>query len=120
MSIDSCVITATTSNPYEGKLLCAQPYIGWTPLTDVRVDICDSSYPQKYDVNVDELYYQGLAGERSASDTISLHQRSNASNELTNDIENSIDTSTESSNLKNTKYNIRKIKPDVNSKLKRV
>ena len=35
-------------------------------------------------------------------------------------IKDSTDTSTEPSDLKNTKSNIRKIKPDINSKLKRV
>lgn len=129
MNIDSGVITTTTINPCEGNLLCTQSYNRWASCADVRVDTCDSSYPPNYDVGSGGFHYPGLvydgsyprwyniSGGMSASSGISVGQWSNV---ITNDIENQIDTSTEPSYLKNTKTNIRKIKPDINSKLKRI
>jgi hypothetical protein len=61
--------------------------------------VYDGSYPPTYNVRGEILYARDV---------------------LTNYIANPPDTSTEPSDLKNTKANIRKIKPDVNSKLKRI
>ena len=128
MNIDSGVITTTTINPCEGNLLCTQSYNRWASCAGVRVDTYDSSYPPNYDVSSGGFHYPGLVYDGSypmwhtissgaTSIGISAGQWSNV---ITNDIENQIDTSTEPSYLKNTKTNIRKIKPDINSKLKRI
>ena len=66
--------------------------------------VYDSSYPPTYNISGGILYSPNIG----------------VSYENYVGIENPPDTSTEPSNLKNTKSNIRKIKPDVNSKLKRV
>lgn len=65
--------------------------------------VYDGSYPPTYNISGGILY---VKQEPVDVQTI--------------DIENSTDTSTEPSDLKNTKSNIRKIKPDINSDLKRV
>lgn len=115
------IIPEIKITPPDGELLYHSPYTGEMTNIDTRVDVqCapgfskvdwdgvhdsssgvvyDGSYPPTYNVRGGLLYARDV---------------------LTNYIANPPDTSTEPSDLKNTKANIRKIKPDVNSKLKRV
>lgn len=98
--------------PPEGELLYVNPYTKEWADIDMHGDIQithDYSgliydlYPPTYNVKGGILY---------------VDQRHD--DVLTMDIGNSIDTSTEPSDLKNTKSNIRTIKQDNNSKLKRI
>lgn len=69
---------------------------------------------------------QGLVYDRSypptygVSDLSAEYQWPDVETARMNYIANPTDTSTEPSDLKNTKTNIRKIKPDINSELKRI
>lgn len=113
MSIDSSIVPEIKITPPEGELLYLDPYTGEMTNIDTRVDVqgalsysglvYDRSYPPTYNISGGILYV-----EQEPVDVQTI------------DIENSIDTSTEPSDLKNTKTNIRKIKPDINSELKRV
>lgn len=67
--------------------------------------VYDGSYPPTYNVR---------------GGILCVDQGFDDSDVITIDIANLPDTSAEPNDLKNTKTNIRKIKPDVNSKLKRV
>ena len=66
--------------------------------------VCDDSYPPTYNIKGGILY----------NDKVGVECENYVG------VEDSIGTSMEPSNLNNTKSNIRKIKPDNNSKLKRV
>jgi hypothetical protein len=134
MSIDSSVVPSTSINPYDGKLLCVQPYIreratideygnvqitpncsgvSWDGVFDSHQTypglVYDGSYPPTYNVKGGILYVQDYGGEILYASDVQV-----------NDVEITKDISTEPDDLKNTKANIRKIKPDINSKLKRV
>lgn len=79
--------------------------VDWDEVHDSSSGVVyDGSYPPKYNVRGGILYSPNIGA---------LYENYVG-------IKNPTDTSTESSDLKNIKANIRKIKPDVNSKLKRV
>lgn len=99
--------------------------------------IYDQSYPPTYDVrekaDCSNLVYKGayplynVAGGilyvdqgPNVIDSAAEHKWKEVEGLYINDIGDSTDTSTEPSDLNNTKSNIRKIKPDINSELKRV
>ena len=116
MSIDSSIVPVIAMDPPDGKLLyadtsiCIGKFNGINSQIDVQGDISysglvyDRSYPPTYGVidSTAELQWPDAATARI------------------NYIANPPDTSDEPSDLKNTNVNIRKIKPDANSKLKRV
>lgn len=115
MSIDSSIVPEIKITPPDGELLYVNPYIGGKAEIDeygniqithgyLRAD-WGSSSPLIYNVTGGILY---------------VNQGPDDSDAITIDIGDSTDTSTEPSDLKNTKSNIREIKPDINSELKRV
>ena len=77
--------------------------------------VWDGSYPT--DNIKDGILY---LDQQNVIDLAPEHKWKEAEGVYINDIGDSTDTSTEPSDLKNTKSNIRKIKPDINSELKRV
>lgn len=100
--------------PPEGELLYINPYTGETSNIDVQGEpiysgLVYDSYPPTYNVKGGILYVQDYGGEI-------LY----ASDVQANDVKITKDISTKPIDLKNTNANIRKIKPDINSKLKRV
>lgn len=86
--------------------------------------VYDSSYPPTHGYTIASpnissgLLY--LSPGPDVIDSIAECQWKEVEGVYINDIENPTDTSTEPSDLNNTKSNIRKIKPDINSDLKRV
>ena len=137
MSIDSSIVPVMPMTPPDGKLLYASPYIGEKAEIDeygnlqithgyLSADwdgIYDQSYPPTYDViekaDCSNLVYKGAYPLYNVTGGI-LYVDQGHDDVLIMDIENPTDTSTEPSGLKNTKSNIRKIKPDINSELKRL
>jgi hypothetical protein len=149
MSIDSSVVPEIKITPPDGELLYVNPYIGEKTTIDeygnvqithgyLRAD-WDSSYPPTYKVKSDwdgvHDSVQGLVYGSSSPltynvaggilyvpdggdviDSAAECKWKEVKELYIADIENS----TEPSDLKNTKSNIRKIKPDINSELKRV
>lgn len=86
--------------------------------------VVDNSYPPTYDVkekaDCSNLVYKGAYPLYNVTGGILHGPNIGVSYENYVGIENPTDTSTEPSDLKNTKVNIRKIKPDINSELKRI
>ena len=133
-------------SPPDGELLYVNPYIGEKVTIDgygnvqitpgyLRTDwdgvydslpkykfdpsglVYDGSYPPTCNISGGILYVdQG----HDVIDSAAECQWKEVEGVYINDIANPPDTSTEPSDLKNTKSNIRKIKPDINSDLKRV
>jgi hypothetical protein len=147
MSIDSSIVPVMPMTPPDGELLYTSPYIGGKTTIDeygnvqithgyLRADwdgVVDNSYPPTYDVkekaDCSNLVYKGsyplynvTGGILYATNGVNVIDSAaeckwkEVKDLYIADIENS----TEPSDLKNTKSNIRKIKPDINSELKRV
>ena len=147
MSIDSSVVPEVKISQPDGELLYVNPYIGENVNIDehgnlqithgyLRAD-WDSSYPPTYKaipgwdgvhdsssgngkLDYSNLVYKGAYPLYNVIGGILYVNQGPDSDALTIDIGDSDDTSTEPSDLNNTKSNIRKIKPDNNSKLKRI
>lgn len=87
--------------------------------------VVDNSYPPTYDVKekadcLNLVYKCAYPLYNVTGGILYVNQGPDDSDTIAIDIGDSTDTSTEPSDLKNTKSNIRKIKPDINSELKRV
>jgi hypothetical protein len=135
-------------DPYTGEMTNIDTRVDVQGELSYSGVVCDSSYPPTYDVrekaDIDEygtvqithgyskvdwdgafdslplLVYDGsYPPTYNIKDGI-LYVSQGPEDVLTIDIANPTDTSTEPSDLKNIKTNIRKVKPDINSKLKRV
>lgn len=137
MSIDSSIVPEIKITPPDGKLLCVQPYIRERATIDeygnvqIAPDCSGASWDGVFDSHpwynvVDRTNYSGVLYKDSYPPTYNVidstaePQWPKVEGVHINDIGNSTDTPTEPSDLKNTKSNIRKIKPDINSELKRV
>lgn len=145
MSIDSSIVPGYVRADWESSYL--QSYNTFSdvkanyianPLDASKVKsgwdgVVDNSYPPTYDVkekaDCSNLVYKGayplynvtggilyLDQGQDVIDLAPEHKWKEVGGVYINDIENPI----EPSDLKNTKSNIRKIKPDINSELKRV
>lgn len=139
MSIDSSIVPVISMDPPDGKLLYVNPYIGEKAIIDeygnVKIThgylragwdgVYDSSYPPTYDVkekaDCSKLVYDGSYPLYNISGGIlHVNQGHDVNDVKINYIANPPDTYTEPSDLKNTKVDIRKIKPDINSELKKI
>ena len=119
MSIDSSIVPVMPMTPPNGELLYASPYIGGKTEIDEygNVQITHGYLRADWDGVVDSLQtYPGLVYDGSYP----LISNNSGGILYLDQGQDVIENPTEPSDLKNTKSNIRKIKPDINSELKRV